>query len=269
MQFNATVISLNRPYLSSRFTREADSLGATGHATFQDATTGCIAAAHETAELLRCYQRQHSLRRSNVQIVHIIFTASLIFIYDVCTRSFLEARPSLTDLQFCCHALGEIGQSYGNATRALEVIILVKSEWQRMASTQSSGAANRRKRSSFTMSAGDPYGPREGDNDRQKRRNRPSMSFMDPFNLDTSLMAPSFSTYQAIGDNQIGISGAGESAYDAWDLLNMTEFDIGTLGTPASGLGGESGQDMMMLPEDHISQHDDRSATKFTPRRVG
>lgn len=37
----------------------------------------------------------------------------------------------MLDLQFSCQALGEIGVAYKNATRALEVIICIKREWQR------------------------------------------------------------------------------------------------------------------------------------------
>lgn len=39
----------------------------------------------------------------------------------------------MADLQFCCQALGEIGVAYKNSTRALEVIICIKQEWQRKA----------------------------------------------------------------------------------------------------------------------------------------
>lgn len=39
------------------------------------------------------------------------------------------AHKGLQDLQFCCQALGEIGEAYQNSTRALEVIICIKREW--------------------------------------------------------------------------------------------------------------------------------------------
>ncbi|RFU32302.1 hypothetical protein B7463_g4018, partial [Scytalidium lignicola] len=48
-----------------------------------------------------------------------------------------DAANALEDLQFCCQALGEIGKCYRNATRALEVIICIKSDWFRKASRSS------------------------------------------------------------------------------------------------------------------------------------
>lgn len=39
----------------------------------------------------------------------------------------------MADLQFCCQSLSEIGQAYKNSTRALEVIICIKREWQNKA----------------------------------------------------------------------------------------------------------------------------------------
>ncbi|KAH8685066.1 hypothetical protein BGZ61DRAFT_356240 [Ilyonectria robusta] len=164
-----------------------------------EADSGCISAAHGITELLRCYQRQHSLRRSNIQIVHIIFTASLVFIYDVCSRSYSESRTSLSDLQFCCHTLGEIGQSYGNATRALEVIILVKSEWQRLAAVRSSYKLGK-KRPSFS---GGHYDLNESDN-RQKRRGVfPSLSVMDLPETPGFVMDSSLRHFQMLGENAI------------------------------------------------------------------
>lgn len=227
MQYNAALISLYRPYLSSRFARSGEPLSSLNdQLTLHEAAAGCIAAAHEIAELLRCYQRQHSIRRTNVQIVHIVFTASLVFIYDVCTRSYADARASLTDLQFCCHALGEIGQSYGNATRALEVIILVKSEWQKLAAVRPSGSMNR-KRPSVSMSAGTQYGLVVGDHDnnRNKRRNYPAGPGMDPFDLSASLMVPSMNNFMAFGTPQAD----SENMFDAWHLLNRADFGMGDM----------------------------------------
>lgn len=133
MQFHAVLISLYRPYLSTSLQRRVANLSSSDdQAQIRDVVVDCVDAASQIAELLRCYQRQHSLVRLNIQIVHLIFTASLVFVFDVCSRTYADARTSLRNLQFCCHALGEIGQCYGNATRALEVIILVKSEWQKL-----------------------------------------------------------------------------------------------------------------------------------------
>lgn len=145
MQYYSTLITLYRPYLSSQLVHQIDELVLdTDRSALFETTAGCVSAAHHAADMLRCYQRQHSLRRANIQIVHIIFTASLVFIHDICTQDSLGARRSRANLQLCCHALGEIGHIYGNATRALEVVILVKSEWERLSSGPARNAGLKR-----------------------------------------------------------------------------------------------------------------------------
>ncbi|KAG5764227.1 hypothetical protein H9Q72_007685 [Fusarium xylarioides] len=172
MQYYATLIFLYRPYLSCQITSQISTLDkAESRAAMSSVPSDCVSAAHQVAELLRCYQQQHSFRRANVQIVHIILTASLIFIHDVCTRNYSESRHSLNDLQLCCHSLGEIGRCFGNATRALEVIILVKSEWQRIATAQRVQKAGT-KRPSFSMSKGADERDDENDGGRPRQRYR-------------------------------------------------------------------------------------------------
>lgn len=224
MQFYAVLISLFRPYLSSQLVCYNQIFSSTeDQAHILEADSGCISAAHGITELLRCYQRQHSLRRSNIQIVHIIFTASLVFIYDVCSRSYSESRTSLSDLQFCCHALGEIGQSYGNATRALEVIILVKSEWQRIAAVRSSYSLGK-KRPSFNSGR---YDLDESDN-RQKRRGFPSLSVMDLPETPGFAMDASLRHFQLLSENVIESTlnaaclGAGNEVFNTPLLLDTT-----------------------------------------------
>ncbi|WJG35060.1 uncharacterized protein FOBCDRAFT_238415 [Fusarium oxysporum Fo47] len=165
--YHPAVLQLQYDTLPRKFTHMFDK--AESRAAMSSVPSDCVAAAHQVAELLRCYQQQHSFRRANVQIVHIILTASLIFIHDVCTRNYSESRHSLNDLQLCCHSLGEIGRCFGNATRALEVIILVKSEWQRIATARRVQKAGT-KRQSFSMSKG--ADERDDNNDGGRPRQR-------------------------------------------------------------------------------------------------
>ncbi|KAG6981363.1 Nitrogen assimilation transcription factor nit-4 [Fusarium oxysporum f. sp. conglutinans] len=172
MQYYATLIFLYRPYLSYQIASQISTLDkAESRAAMSSVPSDCVSAAHQVAELLRCYQQQHSFRRANVQIVHIILTASLIFIHDVCTRNYSESRHSLNDLQLCCHSLGEIGRCFGNATRALEVIILVKNEWQKIATARRVQKAGT-KRSSFSMSKGADERDDNNDGGRPRQRYR-------------------------------------------------------------------------------------------------
>jgi hypothetical protein len=91
--------------------------------------TTCSYAASCIARLLQIFDRLYTLRRINVQAVHLIFTASVIHVYNACTST---ANPTsrdaaATDLDICCHALREMGQ-FKNAARALEVTIYLKAE---------------------------------------------------------------------------------------------------------------------------------------------
>jgi len=95
------------------------------------AQRACTEAAQATVKLLQLYRKQHTLRRTNVQIVHLVFTASLIHIYNTCSTSGRAAEKAMADLQFCTQALGEIGTAYKNSSRALEVVICIRLEWQR------------------------------------------------------------------------------------------------------------------------------------------
>ncbi|EWZ79135.1 hypothetical protein FOWG_16718 [Fusarium oxysporum f. sp. lycopersici MN25] len=188
MQYYATLIFLYRPYLSYQIASQISTLDkAESRAAMSSVPSDCVSAAHQVAELLRCYQQQHSFRRANVQIVHIILTASLIFIHDVCTRNYSESRHSLNDLQLCCHSLGEIGRCFGNATRALEVIILVKSEWQRIATARRVQKAGT-KRQSFSMSKGADERDDNNDGGRPRQRYRTldrASSILQASDIDT------------------------------------------------------------------------------------
>jgi hypothetical protein len=90
-----------------------------------------------------------------VQIVHLVFTASLIHIYNTCTSTGQESLTALNDLQFCCQALTEIGTAWKNGVRALEVLICIKREWQGKAIwSHSSGGYLKRPLDSGIASAG-------------------------------------------------------------------------------------------------------------------
>ncbi len=272
MQFYATFIALYRPYLSSHFVRSGQSLASSrDQAVLLDATPGCVAAAHEIAQILRCYQRQHSLRRSNIQIVHIIFTACLVFIHDVCTRDYEEARTSQSDLQFCCHALGEIGHAYGNATRALEVVILVRSEWQRLASAGRPPYTGLKRRStSMVASATDDQGP--GDGHPAKRRSFCSARPPDIPRQPAFSNPPAFSAFQMLYDDYAGQSVDmtmpvidEDSQGGAWGLPMDVNASLGDLvmpmGWPNSQQlqpmyvsGGENHESSEMMPKEGLGE---------------
>jgi len=89
----------------------------------------CREAADSISRILRIFDRLYTLRRINVQAVHLIFTASLIHVFDACGSSSSDARDAAAaQLETCCYALRAMGQQFKNAIRALEVIIYLKGE---------------------------------------------------------------------------------------------------------------------------------------------
>lgn len=238
MQYNSTLISLYRPYLSKRLTQDRRQLVLPANQAILDRVAqSCVWAAHDIAECLRHHQRQHSLQKTNIQIVHIIFTASLIFIYDVCTRPYHESRMSLNDLQLCCRALGEIGHCYGNAVRALEVIILVKSEWQKLATAARHRPSVSLKRPSIQISANSVQEEQDGDHDghnRPRQRARSSVLATESQTPPMFFMPPSYHSYDNLFNNQAGfdvplnhpsISNT-QGFQDLWLLPQEGNFDV-------------------------------------------
>lgn len=134
MQYNAAVICLNRPFLSKDI-RHTDDV----NYRFQmEACDRCARAASSTSQLLTEFRRLYTMRRANVHLVHIVFTAALILTYNSCRGQESRSESSQGDLQVCCQALRDLGQSFQNGSRALEVITCLKREWQvRVAGTHS------------------------------------------------------------------------------------------------------------------------------------
>jgi hypothetical protein len=142
MQFYAISILLHRPFISRSLKHGSPSSRITA-APAEQPREICINASQSIVSLLRIYRRTHTLRRCNVHIVHLIFTAALICIYSAYSSVGEAARRSLSHLQICCQALGEIGEAYLNANRALEVVICIKREWGSKMMRRAAGAKRR------------------------------------------------------------------------------------------------------------------------------
>ena len=98
----------------------------------------CVQAAGSIAQLLRIYRRQYTLRRINVQALHLVFTATLVLVCSACAAiDPYERDSSWKNLEICTQALGEMGQAFKSSNRALEVITLIKAELVKQASSRS------------------------------------------------------------------------------------------------------------------------------------
>ncbi|KAE8345041.1 hypothetical protein BDV24DRAFT_171008 [Aspergillus arachidicola] len=89
----------------------------------------CHVAAWSITKLIQAMRRNFSLRRVNIHIVHLIFTAMLVHVHNAYLSFDCQIRETAhRQLEICSQALGEIGQAYKNALRALEVIMSIKSD---------------------------------------------------------------------------------------------------------------------------------------------
>ena len=98
----------------------------------------CVQAAASVAQLIRIYRRHYTLRRCNVQALHLVFTATLVLVCSACgALDPYERDNSWKSLEICTQALEEMGQAFKSAYRALEVITIIKAELIKQAQIRS------------------------------------------------------------------------------------------------------------------------------------
>ncbi|EAS35971.2 fungal specific transcription factor [Coccidioides immitis RS] len=120
MQYHEVMIFANHPLIA----------GASGAMT-TDIREGCAESARAIALILQIYKQQWSLRRMNIQGVHMIFSATLVHLLLSCTSEDSSTREAaVNDLKVCCEALKELSIAFRSATRALDSIAKTKEKWQ-------------------------------------------------------------------------------------------------------------------------------------------
>lgn len=135
MQYHAVRIIVDQPFAFQPVGRD----GLTNQ-EIQSSRECCHDAAWSITKLVQATRRHFSLRRVNVQAVHLIFTAMLVHVHNAFISSDFQVRDiARRQLEICSQALGEIGQAYKNALRALEVITSIKSDLLRR---EMSGSTN-------------------------------------------------------------------------------------------------------------------------------
>lgn len=127
MYYALLAIMLHRPFCSKQYIQPQPLVGKGP----QHARDICVQSAVEIAKLLVCYKRHYSLRRINVQVVHIAFTAALILVYAIVSGIKGDFSDDLkVNVDTCCEALAELGETFANANRALDILLAVKRSWQ-------------------------------------------------------------------------------------------------------------------------------------------
>lgn len=128
MQYSAILVVIDRPFTYGLYQR----LPGLTPADMEESHTACTNAAVSLVNLLQTYRSHHGARQMNIHSVHLVFTAALVHIHNVYFAPCEAVRTAARRfLQISCQVLSEIGQTYRNALRALEIITSIKSELAR------------------------------------------------------------------------------------------------------------------------------------------
>ncbi|KAJ9611157.1 hypothetical protein H2200_004340 [Cladophialophora chaetospira] len=124
MQYHTIMIVTFRPFFAS-----AKTLPGLTTVEIAAGRNHCTSSANFMAKLIQTYRRLYTLRRINVQAVHLVFTATLIHVFTACAATDLSrSNTAWKNLEVCCQALSELGLAFRSASRALEVIMGIKSD---------------------------------------------------------------------------------------------------------------------------------------------
>ena len=126
MQFYQALTFLHRPFVSGSNSRQT-CIATNG--TFDDSARICNDSATAICQLIISYRQHWSIRHVHAQVVAIILTAAIIHIHNYCVFSSQMGMQAQGQLSVLVQALGEMGH-FNNSSRALEVIMSLRHEWQ-------------------------------------------------------------------------------------------------------------------------------------------
>ncbi|TDZ68175.1 Nitrogen assimilation transcription factor nit-4 [Colletotrichum trifolii] len=140
MLFEYLAIVLHRPFVAKNYIQPVPRVGQGP----QHAREMCVRAASRIATLLAWYEQRFSLCRINIHVVQMTFGAALILVYATVSEHDAGAHRQLAGhLEVCCHALAELGATFANATRTLDVLLQIKRAWQARLVAASAGSKRR------------------------------------------------------------------------------------------------------------------------------
>ncbi|OAP65349.1 hypothetical protein AYL99_01321 [Fonsecaea erecta] len=197
MQYHSIMIITFRPFFAS--IKTLPGLTTTEIAAGRNY---CTSSANFVARLIQTYRRQYSLRRINVQAVHLVFTATLIHVFTACAATDpVRSNSAWKNLEICCQALSELGLAFKSASRALEVIMGIKSDLLRRSKsnikrqnpwsdTQDAGPAPAKKRR-----------PTNAESDLLQTHQSPQSQGSSDFGLNLSEADPAFNFFDTSYDD--------------------------------------------------------------------
>lgn len=138
MLYNYMQILLHRPY-TSRANQPTPAQGP----GYTHARLVCLDSATSISKLLQLFERQPSLRNTNVHIIHFIFSAALIMVYAMASSPATHETDGdssegasvrkrvATHLSTCFRALDETSRSFDRARHVSESLVAIRSRWDR------------------------------------------------------------------------------------------------------------------------------------------
>ena len=127
MAYHNFCILIHRPWTS----KSSQPRGQVG-AGYQHARQVCRTSAAEIASLLRRHESVYSLRRMNVYVLTIIFSASLILIFGLIAEEWRDTKERdqvVSNLNTCFRALDALGQSFESAKHTHEQLLAIQKHW--------------------------------------------------------------------------------------------------------------------------------------------
>ena len=126
MQYYQILLCIHRPFIAGSHL----SKGFTRSDRVRLSNKVCFESSLAISKILEMFQSRYSLRCISIQAVGAIFSAALILLFGTLIPNDPYNCKALTrQLSICCNALAEIGTSYKNASRALDLLLNIKRNW--------------------------------------------------------------------------------------------------------------------------------------------